>query len=444
MSYLCDGVDDRLVGALAAAKAGAPLTISAWGKGVSNTGNARVLASVAATDGVLDNSEYLNITTAGFLQANTRTTSNANAQTLVAIPDSTWFHGCAVYAASNDRRIYLNGTNKITNTTSRGIAAVLDTIVLGSRSDASGFFPGRVAEFAVWDVILSDADAAALAAGASPMSLTTPPLRYYRLKTDALDINGANGLAVTGATLDADHPTVDNPPGGTTHVTTTWASSYTVNDHVTTTWQSSYAVKDHVIATWQSSYGVKDHVTTTWSSSYGVKDHVTITWQSSYVVKDHVQTSWSSNYIVKDHVTTTWSSSYDVVTTGLSHVEQSWSSSWITRDHRTVLWSSVYGVADHKVVTWASSWTTHEHRQVLWASRYTVHSKITNTWQSSYAVLDHVLITWTSSFLVGEKLVKLTLTASLERNFILSAELKYGIDLAAVLEHDVDMEADIG
>lgn len=213
MSYLCDGVDDRLVGALAAAKAGAPLSISCWIKGVANTGAARVAAALAATDGVFDNSEYLNLTTAGFLQANTRTTSNANAQTLVAIPDSTWCHGLAVFATGSDRRIYLDGANKVTNTTNRTIAAVLDTIVLGSRADATAFFPGRVAELAIWDAILSDADAAALAAGDSPMSLATAPLRYYRLKTDALDINGANGLTVTGATVDADHPPVDDPPG---------------------------------------------------------------------------------------------------------------------------------------------------------------------------------------------------------------------------------------
>lgn len=214
MSYLCDGVDDRLVGALAAARAGQPTSIMAWIKGVANTGAGRVVAALATTDGVLDNSEYINLTTAGFVQANTRTTSNANAQTAVAMPDQAWCCCLAVFATSSDRRIYLDGANKVVNTTARNIASGIDTIILGSRSDSTAFFPGRVAELAIWDVALSDADAAALAAGDSPMSLATPPLRYYRLKADALDIDGANGLAVTGATLDADHPAVDDPPGG--------------------------------------------------------------------------------------------------------------------------------------------------------------------------------------------------------------------------------------
>lgn len=192
---------------------------------------------------------------------------------------------------------------------------------------------------------------------------------------------------------------LDASSSGTTHVTTTWASSYKVRTHLTTTWASSYKVRTHLTTTWQSSYKVRDRLTTTWQSSYKVRDRLTTTWQSSYKIRDHVTTTWASSYKVKDHVTTTWSSAYAVQGAAV-HITTTWASSYRVRDRLTTTWTSSYKVRDHQTVTWASSYKVRERLTTLWTSSYSVRERVQVTWASLYEVRVHRSATWTSSYSV--------------------------------------------
>lgn len=217
MSYLLDGVDDRGI-ADQPITGDIPVTVAAWFKTPGNTAN-QAAAALIATDGSDDQS--VTLFAAGAVAGDPvtfqlRTTSNLGVNSTVppAYAVDTWQHACGVNVSSTDHRAFLNGANKGSSATAKDVTGTLTKLVVGMRGNSTSPFTGRIAEVAIWDVALSDADVALLAAGRSPMSLSTPPIRYYRLKADALDtVTGANGLTITGATLDADHPTVDDPPG---------------------------------------------------------------------------------------------------------------------------------------------------------------------------------------------------------------------------------------
>jgi hypothetical protein len=187
------------------------------------------------------------------------------------------------------------------------------------------------------------------------------------------------------------------------HVTTTWQSSYKVVDHSTKTWQSSYAVKHHVTSTWQSSYKVTDHATATWQSSYKVVDHATTTWQSSYAVKHHATTTWQSSYATKHKVTSTWQSSYVV----RHKITSTWASSYAVRHKITATWQSSYAITGHVTATWTSGYKVTDHATTTWQSSYVVRDHVTASWASSYMVQvtgsDHVLATWASSYKVAHR-----------------------------------------
>jgi Concanavalin A-like lectin/glucanases superfamily len=79
-----------------------------------------------------------------------------------------WQHGTAVFTASNQRHAYLNGGGKGTNSTSVSPVGVNQTDV---GHGFISYFSGDLAEVAIWNVALSDAEVAALAQGFSPLCL---------------------------------------------------------------------------------------------------------------------------------------------------------------------------------------------------------------------------------------------------------------------------------
>ena len=75
---------------------------------------------------------------------------------------------------------------------------------------------GYLAECACWNTVLSAGDIAALRAGDNPSTVNASNLAWYApLRDNATErVSSASGTVNTGATLDVDHPTVDEPPSG--------------------------------------------------------------------------------------------------------------------------------------------------------------------------------------------------------------------------------------
>jgi len=108
----------------------------------------------------------------------------------------------------------MDGGNKGTNGSSRTPVGI-NTTWLGRFIDSSPQrWSGRIAEAAIWNVALSDAEVASLAKGYSPLFIQpTALVAYWPLighATTEIDSVGGFGLTVTGATKAA-HPRIIYP-----------------------------------------------------------------------------------------------------------------------------------------------------------------------------------------------------------------------------------------
>ena len=208
ISYLFDGVDDNLKVASAPATA-APVTIACWGKSTSQTA-AQALACLGL-DGGLNHRFllYLAGTVGGDpVRAQTRDATPSEASTTTAYVANSWEHYCGVFAAANDRRAFRNGGSKGTEATTRTPTGI-NAFIVGGALTTGAFFAGRIGHVAIWNLALSDAEVASLAAGANPVTIQPANLvDYWPLRDDANDVVGTRHLTVTGATLDTDNPPV--------------------------------------------------------------------------------------------------------------------------------------------------------------------------------------------------------------------------------------------
>ena len=123
---------------------------------------------------------------------------------------STWQHACAVFAAADDRRVYLNGTNKGTNTDSITPGTLAATALAYSADTTPGYhLAGNIAEAAVWDVALTDAEVAMLAQGVSPLLVRPAHLVAYwpLIRDEDQDRVGGYHLTPVNSPTVANHPT---------------------------------------------------------------------------------------------------------------------------------------------------------------------------------------------------------------------------------------------
>lgn len=121
-------------------------------------------------------------------------------------------HACAVEAAADDRRVFLDGANKGTNTSSRTPTGA-DRITLGRRDDSSpsNEFNGDIGHAALWDAALTDGEVASLAVGVSPLRVRCNALVYYAPfngQSPEYDIIGQLSLTVTGAPSVSEEPPI--------------------------------------------------------------------------------------------------------------------------------------------------------------------------------------------------------------------------------------------
>jgi hypothetical protein len=128
-----------------------------------------------------------------------------------------WNHGAGVWASTTSRIAYHNGVPGAANTTTRSPAGVDRTTIASGYGADNGFFDGLIAEAAIWNVALTDAEVAALAKGVSPRRIQptalvaywplwgahSPEIDCHPRSSDANDYD----LTVTGATA-ANHAPV--------------------------------------------------------------------------------------------------------------------------------------------------------------------------------------------------------------------------------------------
>ena len=186
-----------------------PVTISCWFQSDSVTAS-QALASLE--DGV---NEFYLLQAAGAIAGDpVRAMSYSGtwrvAATTTGYSAGTWTHALGIFAADNDRRAFISGGSKGTESTAEDVAAA-SYIMVGAykASVPTGFFDGKLAELAMWNLALSDANAASLAAGVLPTAIEAANLiGYWPLFDDANDDKGTANLTEIGSPSydTADHP----------------------------------------------------------------------------------------------------------------------------------------------------------------------------------------------------------------------------------------------
>ena len=142
------------------------------------------------------------------------TVGGVAALTSTGVTNNIWNHALAVFAASNDRRIYLNGAGKGTDNTDRTPAG-MDRTAIGywARKTPLRYMSGDIAEVAVWNGVLTDADAVTLTKGFSPRLVQPQNLvAHWKLIRGLNDNIGGYNLTATGTTV-SDHPRIILPQG---------------------------------------------------------------------------------------------------------------------------------------------------------------------------------------------------------------------------------------
>ena len=135
-----------------------------------------------------------------------------------------YHHAAGVSASSTDHRAFIDGGSKGTSANTVTFPVGLTDLHVGamlSQGSFSSFHSGNIAEVAIWNVALTDAEIAWLATGASPLTLTHRIgnlVFYHDLIRDLLRPGIGAALTATGTTVSS-HPRIIYPaPTRTIHV----------------------------------------------------------------------------------------------------------------------------------------------------------------------------------------------------------------------------------
>lgn len=123
------------------------------------------------------------------------------------ITSGVWYHGAAVYAATNDRRVFLDGVKSTnsTNVTPSGFVRTSVGAFMGAAN--STFFDGDIAEVAIWNVALTDDEIASLSRGLSPLKVRPASLVFYvPLWRDVFDYRASLSITSNNTVPTETHP----------------------------------------------------------------------------------------------------------------------------------------------------------------------------------------------------------------------------------------------
>lgn len=192
---------------------GYPLTMACWFNVANVTADHSLMQLVDGSSGTHYHALLAEGTRAGD-PVSVRSDSGGGAsaaRSTTSFSASTWSHACTVVSAANSRAAYLNGGGKGTNT---GTQTFTDgtAIYIGVRVDTTLqlYCNGYIAEPAIWNVALTDAEVADLAKGFSPLLIRPESLVFYSpFIGQAEYTKDWKGTALTESTIPG---TIAHPP----------------------------------------------------------------------------------------------------------------------------------------------------------------------------------------------------------------------------------------
>jgi hypothetical protein len=136
------------------------------------------------------------------------------ARTTTSFSVNTWQHAAAVHSGTSSRSAYLDGQGKATNTGTHSFTTNAEYLHIGAIyypgiSLTAAYLNGRVAEAAVWNAALTDAEVAALAAGFTPDQIRPQSLQLYSpLVRDLVDLRAGRSITNVNSATVSTHPRV--------------------------------------------------------------------------------------------------------------------------------------------------------------------------------------------------------------------------------------------
>lgn len=146
------------------------------------------------------------------VKAFSKDTSSATASTSTNWAQDQWHHACGVFAADNDRRAFLDGGGKGTNSTSRSPVG-WDRTTIAQLGGIGVSFDGYIAEAAIWNAALSDDEVDILGKGYSPLFVRPQNLVAYwpLIRDENQDKVGGYDLTAFNTPSIAPHPPIIYP-----------------------------------------------------------------------------------------------------------------------------------------------------------------------------------------------------------------------------------------
>ncbi len=195
--------------------ASAPLSLACWFNATNITG-AHNLVCLGHTS---TNLHYWNIDARGDVGGDpVRAVARAGGGQVDAASSSgysadTWHHVLGVFTATDDRHVLLDGGSKGTNAIERNPS--LDRIGIAGLMipTPQDFANASIAEVAAWNVALTDAEGAILAAGYSPLFVRPQNLVFYLplVRDNDEDIVGGLSMSINGTPTVSAHPRIIYP-----------------------------------------------------------------------------------------------------------------------------------------------------------------------------------------------------------------------------------------
>jgi hypothetical protein len=182
MALLFDDSNTEYMIVLSAIRTSTPLSMACWFES-DDLAVGQCLMSISNSN---DDVNYVSLEARGdvagdYIRAGTRNPAGyVAAVSTGGYTANAWHHACGVWASSSDRRVYLNGGDKGTNNLDR-VPSGLNRTAIGvlCRQNKFLYMSGYVAEAGIWDVALTDEEAAMLAAGYSPLFVRPQSLIAY-------------------------------------------------------------------------------------------------------------------------------------------------------------------------------------------------------------------------------------------------------------------------
>ncbi len=144
---------------------GYPLSMAAWYR--TDTAAVEKLLCAVGVAATNENQHYIALGSSGKVTATSRGGSGASAESTASYSTSNvWEHAAGTFISATSRFCFLDGTKGTENTVSKTPVG-MDRSTIGVKANDSSGRPmdGAIAEAAIWNIVLTDEEIAAVASG---------------------------------------------------------------------------------------------------------------------------------------------------------------------------------------------------------------------------------------------------------------------------------------